>query len=463
MTRHIYAIAFTLLACTAEHAWGQYEPELPFVSHDWQHNTAWESPRLGGLQLTSGVVELVDPPISNVSHQELEELPPGSQSPVDVDDVPRPPHPDLPPRHPHQPPCNCPPKHGLPLKGGKGGRGGLTPGFVLYGEFLHRKTYSSDPQYVAVQGSGTLDFPNPSIRGENLGMDFDHDSGIRLGANWLHPCGWEVTAQGTFFENRAWTLYEDNNLAAPGGGLVPTETHSFVVLATGLRGPNSPATPDNPLGLAELVIPVQSAEGHSNIDHQVFDLQIGQHMPVSPNVLLRPYGGFRYASLKQNSTFTYLTDPDDAIGAGWDRYIVEDIVRHRSEMDAYGLHGGCDLYWDICQSGFSFYGRSAVSLLMGDFRVSRHETAMWTNPDISGTFELDKVDEFKQVVPVFDVGAGLRYNHHRFFASVGYEFEYWMNSFNRLKPASDTVLSSFDLDRGGLGFGAVRLSVGGAW
>ena len=143
--------------------------------------------------------------------------------------------------------------------------------------------------------------------------------------------------------------------------------------------------------------------------------------------------------LYQNSETTYLDSYD----------LTSDV-----DMTAWGIRTGGQVNKTLFDSGFSLFGRSAASLMLGDFRVQRTDIAHKQQSGITSTRHYSNT--YRAVVPQVDLAVGMRYDRGWFYVSAGYEISYWFAMYQHLDVVGhddvDDMTVPIRADRGDLSF-----------
>ncbi len=261
--------------------------------------------------------------------------------------------------------------HGEPACGPWGG-------FFADVEFLYLKPSRQGLDFAIVSPDH-----NPDPEGSIQSDPWHSRAAFRVGAGYRLPeDNWEVGVFYTYLHND-----QTGALTAPAGGqLFATQTHP---------------------GTVEFV---NSANADASLSYNVYDLEIGRTMDVSPHFSFRPFGGLRFADINQD--FGVLYDGGDA---------NRDIVDSRIKFNGAGVRLGGQADWKVLEH-LSLYGRAGGSLMIGDFNVSQIEL------NNNGATPLTNVNEsYRKVVPVLEMGVGVAYHTDHFRISVGYELTNWFN------------------------------------
>jgi hypothetical protein len=245
-------------------------------------------------------------------------------------------------------------------------------------EYLYLKPYRRGLDFAIITPNAAND-PEGSIQSD----PWHTRSAFRVGVGYRTPCdGPEI---GFFYTY----LHDDQigGLVRPAGGrLFATQTHP---------------------GTVEFV---DRAAAEATLAYNVFDLEAGRPVHVAESLVVRPFGGLRFAEIGQNFDVVY--DGGDA---------NRDRVGSRLKFDGGGVRAGAQVDW-ILLDRWSLYGRAAGSLLIGDYHDRQTE---FNN---NGATPLTNVDEsFRKVTPVVEMGFGIAYQGESVRLSVGYEIADWFN------------------------------------
>lgn len=244
------------------------------------------------------------------------------------------------------------------------------------GEYLLMQPRRRALDYVIVSGSGDGTPQGPI---NNLGLETA--SGIRIGGGYQTPNGqWQIGGYYTYLHSHS----EDISGAPAGGVLYATLTHpGFISL-------------------------VSNAAADTNLNYQIFDLEVARRLATNDNSVVRIFGGPRFAWIDQNFSAFY-----NGISAN------QAVVNSPETFFGAGLRVGADGEWMLVR-GLGFYGRAAGSLLSGNFTTTLQET------NNAGVTVLTNVSEnFNKVVPVAELGMGLCVERGSVRARIGYEMVNW--------------------------------------
>jgi hypothetical protein len=252
-------------------------------------------------------------------------------------------------------------------------------------------------EYLLVQPRrNALDFavisPNTNLApgGEVYSLNWETRSSFRMGFGYQLPDEpWQIGITYTYVHSA-----QNRSLVAPDGG---------ILYATLTRGGG--------------VDDVLTADGSTNLDFNVIDLEASRLICVSPHLDVKVFGGGRFAWIDQKLIAVY---------NGGSAGAINDTVSSPVYFNGGGLTAGAQAFWKIYQ-GLGLYGRVRTSLLTGQFRNFLTET------NNNGAEPIVDVSErYRQVVPVTEIGMGLGYQGDHLLFSVGYELQNWFDMVNSL-------------------------------
>jgi hypothetical protein len=262
----------------------------------------------------------------------------------------------------------------------------------VWGEFLYLHATGADMAHAQQQnglgGFGTTPF------GRIGTADPDYEPGFRVGANWaLDRCS-SIAASYTFYESAAVDSVVPPNIPG-GGGSVGSLVHHPGAAITGSAGPVN-ATYD--------------------IDFQLFDVEYRRLLYGCNRHWLNYSFGARYGHLSQDFRQTGLFS--GGLGGTID-------TSTQIDFDGGGLKFGLDGERIIGCHGFSLYGRTSVSPIVGEFRSE------YTMRNTTGNVLLANArwndDRF---ITTLDYELGVAWTgpcrHWRF--SAGYMAAFWFNA-----------------------------------
>jgi hypothetical protein len=217
-------------------------------------------------------------------------------------------------------------------------------------------------------------------------LDYPTRSGLRVGAGVRLDGGWEAGFAYTFLHSAA-----DGSLTAPPGG----------TLYASLTRPG-------------LIDEAGIAAAHASLTYNVFDIQFARKFALDRTFSVSVLSGTRFASI------------DQGFSSGYDG-----IDAHRAEVQTSSRFRGAGLFlggqgdWAVGR-GLSLYGRARGALMFGDVHSRLTET------DNGGlTSNADVGDDFRQVVPVVELAAGVAWQYRGLRVSAGYEAANWFNLVSR--------------------------------
>lgn len=245
--------------------------------------------------------------------------------------------------------------------------------------------------------------------GEVKSLDGGYNSGFRISAGCRtpdHP--WEVMLRYAYF-------HADNDATlqtTPSDTIFPTLTH--------------PGT----LNRADSV----SASNH--VLFHLADLEIARRFDLSSSCDLRVFAGPRYAYVEQGIGADYR-------GAGG----LSDQVCRCLEFNGGGLRTGAETQiWFIEHLGL--YLRGSASLLTGQFTG-------WRTEYVNNAPIVDISERYTRMIPMFDLGIGLSFQHRSWRVSLGYEFMNWMGMADTSEFLDDSAPSKYQRSSGNLGFDGI--------
>jgi hypothetical protein len=210
-------------------------------------------------------------------------------------------------------------------------------------------------------------------------------SGFRVGAGYQLPDeSWRLGVTYTYL----YTAGNSSLQAPPGGELFATLT----------RGGS--------------IDDVASASGFSSLNYNVLDLDATWLWHPGKRWEVEVFGGARFAWINQQLHALYNGGTAGAVDA---------VVSSPVYFTGAGLTAGGRGFWRIWND-LGVYGTGRLSLLSGRFRNFLNET----NGDGQVTV-VDVHEQFRQVVPVAEVGAGLAWQSSHLCVSMGYELTDWFH------------------------------------
>jgi hypothetical protein len=254
-----------------------------------------------------------------------------------------------------------------------------------------------------------------SVRGKVESLDWENNGAYRIGAGYRLDHGWEVG--GTYFylhskDNRSLT-------AGPGGALFATLT-------------------------APGIDQVNTANGSTNVDMDIIDLDLAKRIHVCDNLIVRVAAGGRIASIQQKLFAAYT---GGTAGAGA-------IVSSPISFDGIGLKAGSEAWFKVWR-GVGVYAKANASLLTGNFR-----TRLGQSINGGGTGLIDVTDKFTKVVPITEMGLGLAWQSDNIRVSVGYEIANFFNMVDSVDFVDGQSFGKIQHRQSDLSYDGVAVSVG---
>lgn len=182
-------------------------------------------------------------------------------------------------------------------------------------------------------------------------IDFDWDSGFRLGGGFTIPClgnGWGV--------DLSWTSYETKK--------------SKRLALVGLENANVVFGLPSLSGFSDCLEEGETARlcGSARFKYNVVDLEMGKWCCCGNGALMfRPHIGIRFADIEERfNNRIDLSIPFEDVNAA--------RFHAKNRFEGAGIRAGLDvdLPLSFCTEGFSILGRSAISSLWGSSHVNQH-------------------------------------------------------------------------------------------
>lgn len=212
-------------------------------------------------------------------------------------------------------------------------------------------------------------------------LNYELRSGLRAGIGYHLPnTHWDARFEYTYLESGA-----DRTIAAPPGG---------TLYATLTR--------------AALNDEAAVATATAGMEYNVFDAILNRTLHLDEHSILRVFGGFRFATIRQNFAAAY-NGGDANFG----------LVQTASNFDGFGPLIGTEIACNLI-GGFHLFGRGNAALLTGSLRNPITET---NNAGLTLYSNLD--NEVRRVIPVLSLGIGGGWQYHNVTIRAGYEITNW--------------------------------------
>ncbi len=268
-----------------------------------------------------------------------------------------------------------------------------TPGgWTVMGEAMFMRPSTSELDF-AIEDSAGAKIVGPA---EVVSVDTDYEPGFRVGAGYGFA-GTGVDAKVVWSHLDA--DFSESAVAPAGGRLQATQS---------TRGTLQDA---------------DSASATVDFDYDVVDLEVGQTFQAGgSSVDVRLFGGVRYANIDQARDIFYE-------GGDFDRGGPATGVRVSSTIDFVGAGPriGVGAAWNVGH-GFSLFGQTAGSLVVGNFDTSLFET----NDSVGTPVAVDVTQDFNtRVIPVAEISLGAGWKRQFSLGLLtlrgGYQLENWFN------------------------------------
>jgi hypothetical protein len=270
--------------------------------------------------------------------------------------------------------------HGLDSHCCTEGEGHWGGGLFFTGDYLFLQP-RRQAQDFAILGGPQFALPNGTVQSVN----WDSQSGFRLGAGYRMADGWEISTEWTYFHSRG-----QNVLGVPtgGGGLFATLTR------------------------AGTVDDVDTAAATANLNYSIIDLVAGKHVHAGEDLDLRVFGGGLFGMIDQKL---------DALYNGGSSGALNDRVSSPVYFRGAGLEAGAEGTWHVYK-GFGLYGLAKGALVSGQFRDQLTQTVA-NNTGVV----VDVREKYYQVVPMMMMGAGFSVELEHVWIKFGYELTNWFD------------------------------------
>jgi len=278
-------------------------------------------------------------------------------------------------------------------------------GLSFTGEFLYWRADMTHIQYVSNQegtaSNGFYDETDGNCNEVKMGWS----PGFRVGFGYKLPHdGWDIKGAYTYFRTDGedtTTDYDEDEL-------------SPLFLNAGSADED-----------------IELAEPKNEVALDIVDIDIGRRTQVSESISVRPFVGFRWASIDNSITTMYYEDFENRIDD--DHY----YVKMESEADLYGIRAGADLDMKIGH-GFGAYGTGAVSLLTGEIDTLWHDHELEDGGLAVQTWYDHATMTRSVVVPVVQLAGGISYERKmadniNMKLSLGYEINHFIGGVSHFR------------------------------
>jgi hypothetical protein len=279
-------------------------------------------------------------------------------------------------------------------------------------DFIWWKSHVSNFN-VAVVNDRSMSPPSPFEPGVKLGT----------GMGMIHD-GWDLYFQYT------WLRQPDTSKSST------AKNPSFSTRAFPFLDPLHPETLS--------VMTLSSAKVSRKFEFNVLDADIGRNFFISKRLTLRPFFGFKLASMFEKNKLSF--EGIEAV-----RSTVSELSQN---LNGIGIRGGINTVWYIVRT-FGFYGDLALTTLWSDFH-NRSNTHVTTD-SLSNSYRIKNIT--LDVIPVIEAGLGATYMvwfaNERYLLTLkaGWEEQIWLN-YNR------NILSPIESSSGSLTLQGLTFKVG---
>lgn len=246
-------------------------------------------------------------------------------------------------------------------------------------------------------------------------LNYELRSGVRAELGYRFGGGWEAFTNYTYYRTGA----NQTATAGPDQVLFPTLTRP---------------------GLTDRA---QFAAADANLEYNVYDLLAGRRFAADEHLAFRVFGGFRFASIRQDFQVVY--DGVDARRAA---------ASAPSDFQGFGPLVGADAVL-VGWHGFHLYGRATGGLLTGTTRNPLVETN-----NAGGTVYANLGSDDRAVVPVVGVGVGGGWQYRTVTVRVGYEITHWFGVINQPRFTDDVAQGKFVTRQANLSLEGLFVQVG---
>lgn len=207
--------------------------------------------------------------------------------------------------------------------------------------------------------------------------EFEWNFGFRVGAGW-NTCrdDWDLFAEWTRIHLSA----HGHDKSSGTQFLFPTYADSIMAAAA-----------------------ANTAEEHWHLHLNMIDLELGRECYLGKAFTLRPHIGVRTAWIDQHFNFEY--DGQTLI----QNSSFNDVEYH-NDFWGMGLRGGLDSQWELGW-GISIFGDFALSLLYGNFSVSRENDLSALILGSQFVFDKTNHDSYHLARAIADMSMGLRWDY----------------------------------------------------
>lgn len=312
-------------------------------------------------------------------------------------------------------------------------------GYIFWQTHLAQLPFSGDiisNPFGATIGGVTVETESHQINITDNEHDWDH--GFRIAVGYGCCQDWEVIGRYTYFSASGSKSLGD---ASVDSGAIYANLHDRSL------ADNAGLNTEFDDGKVDFASEKLSLQLHiADIEYQNTCKYCNYSMTYS--------GGIRFASIDQERNVLYINEEPVA---DRDTYTID----MDSEMRGFGLRAGSEFYYPFGCEGLSFYGRGALSILLGEFDVDRRDEAFnASEPDIEiRSYRHD----YYALIPVLELGIGFDFFKNNWKIQIGYEFINWANMFQHIDfpgwDNSDDETAQTRITTGNLSFDGLFVTI----
>lgn len=249
------------------------------------------------------------------------------------------------------------------------------------------------------------------------------DFGFKVGIGFNTTCdGWDFGLEWTRFNGNSHTHVD----------IEPDENRILLALWSYVNG----------TGGASTFADVTDIIAEWNVNLNLIDGSLGRAFWNSKRLSLRPFIGFRFASIKQNYHLLHK-------GGQFNENFTPDVnneVDIDNDFRGFGFRGGLDSVWNL-GCGWGIYGEASLSLVYGRFSIDHDEQNRQSETPFTKAKVLEIERSFRAVRYMADFGIGVTWAslfcdcQYGFRASLGWETHLFFkqNQMNRIVHDTDEI------------------------
>ena len=248
--------------------------------------------------------------------------------------------------------------------------------------------YAICNEVIGSDGTTTNRGMNNLVDSEFLSPNFSWDVGFKLGVGYNTNCdGWDFGLAWTHFSKGS-----HENVSAEF-----SDNRTLLPLWSAFQSPNA--------GNARLLF-ATNIETFWKLELNLVDFELGRLFWTGHRIAIRPFIGFRYASLDQDYTIRHRGGSWENLGNANKSF--NNLVDLQNEYWGVGIRSGLNSIWNV-GCGWGLYADLATSTVYGRFSLDHHEYIRLAQSPFSKTRIYEAEERFRASRAMLDLGLGVQW------------------------------------------------------